>query len=49
MTFFGLKQGQDLENRAAHLHQEFSGVLPGQCVRKKFKGVFTLLPINVVW
>ena len=29
MTFFGLKQGQDLENRAAHPHQEFPGVLPG--------------------
>ena len=26
MTFFGLKQGQDLENRAAHPHQEFPGV-----------------------
>ena len=28
MTFFGLKQGQDLDNRAAHPHQEFSGVPP---------------------
>ena len=28
MTFFGLKSGQDLENRAAHPHQEFSGVPP---------------------
>ena len=28
MTFFGLKQGQDLENRAAHPHQEFQGVPP---------------------
>ena len=26
MTFFCLEQGQDLENRAAHLHQEFPGV-----------------------
>ena len=26
MTFFGLKSGQDLENRAAHPHQEFPGV-----------------------
>ena len=27
MTFqFGLKQGQDLENRAAQPHQEFPGV-----------------------
>ena len=30
MTFSGLKQGQDLENRAAHSHQEFLGVIaPG--------------------
>ena len=28
MTFFGLKLGQALENRAAHSHQEFPGVLP---------------------
>ena len=27
---FGLKWGQDLESRAARLHQEFPGVLPGQ-------------------
>ena len=26
MTFFDLKQGQDLENWAAHLHQDFPGV-----------------------
>ena len=25
---FGLKSGQDLENRAAHLHNEFPGVPP---------------------
>jgi len=28
MTFFGLKRGQDLENRAAHPHQEFPRVPP---------------------
>ena len=28
MTFFGLKQGQDLENRATDPRQEFSGVPP---------------------
>ena len=28
MTFFGLKEGQDLEYWAAHLHQEFPGVPP---------------------
>ena len=27
-TFFGLKLGQELENRTAHPHQEFPGVLP---------------------
>ena len=32
MLFFGLKYGQDLENRAAHPHQEFPGVPPGQIV-----------------
>ena len=26
MSFFGLKQGQDLEKPAAHPHQEFPGV-----------------------
>ena len=28
IKFFGLKSGQDLENRAAHSHQEFPGVPP---------------------
>ena len=28
MTLFGLKKGQDLENRAAQPHQEFPGVPP---------------------
>ena len=28
MTFFGLKSGQDLKNRAAHPHQDFLGVPP---------------------
>ena len=32
ITFFGLKSGQDLENRAACFHQEFPGILPrGVC------------------
>ena len=26
ITFFGLKLGQDMENRAAHPHKEFPGV-----------------------
>ena len=30
MPFFGLKWGQDLENRAAHPHQEFPGVPPSR-------------------
>ena len=29
ITLFGLKSGQDFKNRAAHLHQEFAGVPPG--------------------
>ena len=28
VTFFGLKLGQDLENRAAHPNQEFPGIPP---------------------
>ena len=28
MTFFGLQYGQDLENQAAHPHQEFREVPP---------------------
>ena len=28
ITFFGLKYGRDLENRAAHPHQEFPEVPP---------------------
>ena len=28
IKFLGLKQGQNLKNRAAHPHQEFSGVPP---------------------
>ena len=28
IAFLGLKYGQDLENRAAHPHQEFPGVPP---------------------
>ena len=28
MTFFGLKEGQDLENQAAQPHQAFLGVPP---------------------
>ena len=31
-TFFGLKLGQELENRTAHPHQEFPGVPPGENV-----------------
>ena len=29
ITLFGLKSGQDFKNRAAHTHQEFEGVPPG--------------------
>ena len=47
MTFFGLKQGQDLENPAANPHQEFQGVPPGKkktkyiCSSLNFKGLFS--------
>ena len=48
MTFFGLKQGQDLENRAAHPHQEFPGVPPRNqtsCKRRSSRpGVGDQLP-----
>ena len=37
MTFFGLKEGQDLENRAAHPNQEFSGVKPGNTTNQPFQ------------
>ena len=37
-TFFGLKQGQDFKNRAAHPSQEFPGVsLPGDRVHHKME------------
>ena len=32
--FVGLKSGQDLKNRATHLHQEFPGVPPPPVVTK---------------
>ena len=32
MTYFGLKYGQDLQNRAAHPHQEFTGVPHGRVI-----------------
>ena len=35
ITFFGLKSGQDLKNRAAHPHQELLGVSPGHKHKKK--------------
>ena len=37
-TFLGPKSGKDLENRAAHPHQEFPGVPPrGQGLSKEIK------------
>ena len=35
ITFFGLKSGKDLKNRAAHRDQEFLGVPPGHKHKKK--------------
>ena len=46
MTFFGLKQGQDLENRAAHPYQEFPGV-PPEIVRLLMDHENSLLPFYV--
>ena len=40
MTFFGLKQDQDLENWAAHPHQEFPGVPPGPFSFHTYAGEF---------
>ena len=38
MYIFRLKSGKDLENQAANLHQEFTGVPPrGQGLSKKIK------------
>ena len=36
MTFFGLKWGQDLENLAAHPHQEFLEVPPSRGFCRSF-------------
>ena len=48
MTFLGLKQGQDLENRAVHPHQEFSGVAlppppPEYCHTKNIETIGNLV------
>ena len=37
MTFFGLKEGQDLENRAAQPHQSFLGVPPRNTTNQPFQ------------
>ena len=44
---FGLKSGQDLKNRAAHLHQEFPGVPPGWNIRQQSN--FATLPCPELW
>ena len=48
MTVFSLKWGQNLEDRAAHPHQEFKTVPPGSCISLDKK---TLLKIwlNLWW
>ena len=43
MQFFGRKYGQDLENRAAHPHQELPGVPPRREIRPK-AGEFSHVP-----
>ena len=42
MTFFGLKKGHDLENRAAHPHQEFPGIPPPGLFSQHDLGLQTL-------
>ena len=39
IILFGLKQGQDLENRAAYPHQEFPGVPPWEAISEKGKKI----------
>ena len=45
ITFFGLKSGQDLKNRAAHPHVDFPGVPPpsppGPAVKRGSSSLFT--------
>ena len=46
MTFFDLKQGQDLENWAAHLHQDFQEVTQPPPPPPPTRG-WTLLPSSM--
>ena len=48
MTFFGLICGQDLENRAAHLLQEFPYPYPFQTGSLKNDVIITVQPENNV-
>ena len=47
ITFFGLKSGQDLKNRAAHPHQEFPGVPPGEIHLHTIRYRTSLLPFSL--
>ena len=47
MTFFGLKWGQDLENGAAHPHQEFRRRPPGD-LGPDIRTPSTLLPYSKI-
>ena len=53
MTFFGLKKGQDLKNRAAHPCQEFPGVPTqghqGQVVKAQLVVLFKKQVIGFLW
>ena len=46
MTFLGLKQGQDLENRAAHPCQKFPGVPPGEDPNRTSKVVDDIITVK---
>ena len=51
MTFFGLKYGQDLENRAAHPHQIFLGV-PEEtvpCIKEQIRQVLFSVALSTVY
>ena len=48
IAFFGLKSGQDLENRAAHPHQEFPGISPPPGIQVPLKNLSCFVE-NMAW
>ena len=41
MTFFSVLWGQNLEDRAAHPHEEFKRVPPGSCISSDMKALLS--------